>query len=126
MNAEEFLRSESVEDCAGGHIYRSVSLEDALRALKMARDEARKQAIEESVKPIPSCPQVVYGWVCPLCGSVYSPNTKECINCRNNMIANANCIINTVNYSGANKATAPLGELANMDKTQQPINNEIQ
>lgn len=126
MNAEEFLRSESVEDCAGGHIYRSVNLEDALKALRMARDEALRQAIEESVKPMPSCPQVVYGWVCPLCGSVYSPDTKECISCRNNRAANANCIINTVNYSEANKATAPLGELANMDKTQQPINNEIQ
>ena len=67
-----------------------------------------------------------YGWVCPICGSVYSPDTKECISCRNNRAANANCIINTVNYSGANKTTAPLGELTNMDKTQQPINNEIQ
>lgn len=126
MNAEEFLSSKSTEFVYDKYTHLGVLLQDAQEALRMARDEARKQAIEELVKPMPTCPRVVYGWVCPICGSVYSPDTKECINCRNNMIANANCIINTVNYSGANKATAPLGELTNMDKTQQPINNEIQ
>lgn len=125
MNAEEFLSSKSTEFVYDRYTHLGVLLQDAQEALRMARDEARKQAIEELVKPMPTCPRVVYGWVCPICGSVYSPDTKECISCRNNRIANANCIINTVNYSEANKATAPLGELTKMVKTQQPINNEM-
>lgn len=39
MTAEEFIKSVSVEDCAGGHIYRRVSEDDALKAIEMTRLE---------------------------------------------------------------------------------------
>ena len=29
------------------------------------------------------CPKLPVGWVCPKCGSVWSPNVKECENCNN-------------------------------------------
>lgn len=42
MTAEEFIKSVSAEDCAGGHIYRRVSEDDALKAIEMTRLENRR------------------------------------------------------------------------------------
>lgn len=48
MTAEEFIKSVSAEDCAGGHIYRRVSEDDALKAIEMTRLE-KSQKVGEAL-----------------------------------------------------------------------------
>lgn len=71
MTAEEYIKSKSMEDCAGGHYYRRVSVDDALKAIEMARSEKTNNAVG------------MRGWICPKCGRVYSPFTSSCSFCGN-------------------------------------------
>ena len=32
-------------------------------------------------------PAIMYGWVCPKCGNVWSPFTSQCINCATSTIS---------------------------------------
>ena len=32
-------------------------------------------------------PTIMYGWVCPKCGNVWSPFTSQCINCATSTIS---------------------------------------
>ena len=66
MTAEEYIKSKSIEDCAGGYHYRKISEEDALKAIEMARSEKRNNVVG------------MQGWICPKCGRVYSPYTSRC------------------------------------------------
>ena len=71
MTAEEYIKSKRVEDCAGSHLYYRVSEEDALKAIEMARNENKNNAVG------------MQGWICPKCGRVYSPYTSRCSFCGN-------------------------------------------
>lgn len=71
MTAEEYIKSKRVEDCAGGYFYYRVSEEDALKAIEMARNENKNNAVG------------MQGWICPKCGRVYSPYTSRCSFCGN-------------------------------------------
>ena len=51
MTAEEFIKSVSVEDCAGGHIYRRVSEDNALKAIEMTRREKAQTFVGMQILP---------------------------------------------------------------------------
>lgn len=42
-----------------------------------------------------------YGWVCPICGSVYSPTTVECHKCNKSMTSSST----TIDWTGPSKIT---------------------
>ena len=71
MEAEEYINSKVIKD--NGYEYHSCEVgtkEDAIRAIEMARNE-KTNAIG------------MQGWICPKCGSVYSPYTSRCTFCGN-------------------------------------------
>lgn len=35
----------------------------------------------------PTNPTIIYGWVCPKCGNVWSPFTSQCSNCATSTIS---------------------------------------
>lgn len=35
-------------------------------------------------------PQGKFGWICPICGTVYSPEVKTCSQCNKHKLMNAN------------------------------------
>lgn len=42
-----------------------------------------------------------YGWVCPICGSVYSPTTVECYKCNKSITSSST----TIDWTGPTKIT---------------------
>lgn len=83
MTPEEYLNEKKTGRFTGGELYYTVSLDDAIKAVKMARSE-NKPALDT---PAPS----QYGWICPKCGRVYSPTVPTCMSCRNLEIAHVTC-----------------------------------
>lgn len=80
MKAEEFLEKKKIEGYPGGHLCYSVSLNDALKAVQMAREESSLPGVSSS--------QNNYGWICPRCGTVYGPHVSFCSSCRDHDIIN--------------------------------------
>ena len=83
MIPEEYLNEKKTGRFTGGELYYTVSLDDAIKAVKMARSE-NKPALDT---PAPS----QYGWICPKCGRVYSPTVPTWMSCRNLEIAHVTC-----------------------------------
>lgn len=81
MTAEEYIKSKRVEDYEGGNLYYLVSEEDALKAIEIARNENKNNAVG------------MQGWICPKCGRVYSPYTSRCTFCGNSDYFMVNCKI---------------------------------
>lgn len=81
MTAEEYIKSKKHEDYPGGHLCYTVSEEDALKAIEMARNEKQNNSVG------------LQGWVCPKCGRVYSPYTSMCKFCANDIKINAQCAL---------------------------------
>ena len=79
MTAEEYIKSKRHEDYPGGHLCYTVSEEDALKAIEMARYEVKDKAVG------------MQGWVCPKCGRVYSPYISMCSYCGNVDIFRVTC-----------------------------------
>jgi hypothetical protein len=71
MTPEEYIKSKRHEDYPGGHLCYTVSEEDALKAIEMARNENKNNTA------------AMQGWICPKCGRVYSPYTSMCSHCGN-------------------------------------------
>ena len=71
MTPEEYIKSKIHEDYPGWHLCYTVSEEDALKAIEMARNEKTNNAVG------------MQGWICPKCGRVYSPYTSMCRHCGN-------------------------------------------
>lgn len=71
MTAEEYIKSKRHEDYPGGHLCYTVTEQDALKAIEMARNENTNNAVG------------MQGWICPKCGRVYSPYTSRCSFCGN-------------------------------------------
>lgn len=69
MTPEEYIKSKRREDYPGGHLCYTVSEEDALKAIEMARNEKTNNTVG------------MQGWICPKCGRVYSPYTSMCKFC---------------------------------------------
>lgn len=64
MTPEEYLNKKKAEQFDGRESYYTVSLDDAMKAVEMARSEN---------KPADNIPaSAIYGWICPKCGRVYS------------------------------------------------------
>lgn len=70
MTPEEYIESKRHEDYSGGHLCYTVSEEDTLKAIEMARNEKTSTV-------------GMQGWICPKCGRVYSPYTSQCTFCGN-------------------------------------------
>lgn len=83
MTPEEYLDKEKTGRFIGGEIYYTVSLDDAMKAVEMARNENKPA---DNI-PIP----VQYGWICPKCGRVYSPTVSTCTCCRNFDLSHVTC-----------------------------------
>ena len=66
-------------------------------------------------QPIPNYGGLNYGWVCPKCGSVFSPNTRECPYCNGHT--------NTITYSTTATAKAQsINNQATIDISQTNTN----
>lgn len=83
MTPEEYLDKKKSGRFIGGKIYYTVSLDDAMKAVEMARNENKP---DDNI-PIP----VQYGWICPKCGRVYSPTVITCTCCRNFDLGHVTC-----------------------------------
>ena len=72
--------------------------------------------LEGPNQPIPNYGSLNYGWVCPKCGSVFSPNTRECPYCNRHT--------NTITYStNATVEAHPINDQAAIDISQTNSNN---
>lgn len=65
MEAEDLIKIRAIRLGPGNSV---VHVEDALAAIKIAREEEQTKQI---------------GWKCPVCGSVYAPHVSTCIRCDN-------------------------------------------
>lgn len=72
MEAEEYIKLKRIESYPGGKLSYTVTEEDALKAIEMVRNGS---AIDYQKRAR------ISGWVCPKCGSVYSPYALECSYC---------------------------------------------
>lgn len=72
MTAEEYIKSKRIESYPGGQLCYTVSEDDAMKAIEMAREEAKAQSTNAVG---------LTGWICPKCGRVYSPYTSACSYC---------------------------------------------
>lgn len=79
MTAEDYIKSKRHEDYPGGHLCYTVSEEDALKAVEMARNEKNNNNVG------------MQGWICPKCGRVYSPYKSRCSYCGNAEDFKVNC-----------------------------------
>lgn len=83
MTPEEYLNKKKTEKFNGRESYYTVSLDNAMKAVEMARSEN---------KPADNIPaSAIYGWICPKCGRVYSTTVPTCISCRNLEIDRVTC-----------------------------------
>lgn len=83
MTPEEYLNKKKAEQFNGRESYYTVLLEDAIKAVEMARGEN---------KPADNIPaSELYRWICPKCGRVYSPTVPTCMSCRNFELSHVTC-----------------------------------
>ena len=83
MTPEEYLNKKKAEQFNGRESYYTFLLDDAMKAVEMARGE-NKPALNT---PAP----VQYGWICPKCGRVWSPTVSTCTCCRNFDLGHVTC-----------------------------------
>lgn len=69
--AEEYIKRNRIESMPGGHVCYMVSEEDALEAIRLAREENPEQR-----------PSGLSGWICPKCGRPVSPFESKGFNVR--------------------------------------------
>lgn len=77
--AEEYIKRNRIESMPGGHVCYMVSEEDALEAIRLAREENPEQK-----------PSGLSGWICPKCGRPVSPFESTCQFCAGPMVPTCN------------------------------------
>lgn len=82
MTAEEYIKSKRIESYPGGHLCYTVSEDDAMKAIEMAREEGKAPATNVAG---------LTGWICPKCGGVYSPYTSQCPHCTTIDLSKVTC-----------------------------------
>ena len=97
MTAEKYLESRVYKTFSNTKIVR---IEDALKAIEMARNEKA------------NTPVGLQGWICPKCGRVYSPYTSCCNFCGNFDFSKVTCTTRLENSNS--NIQQPLGDLTKM------------